>query len=67
MAAHSCSCLGNPRDRRRLVVVTVTVLGDRTVQSVKLDPACVNPDDVEMLEDLIVAGVNAALMATILS
>ena len=42
-------------------MVTVTVLGDRTVRSIKLDPACVDPDDVEMLEDLIVAGVNAAL------
>ncbi len=42
-------------------MVTVTVLGDKTVQSVKIDPACVDPDDVEMLEDLIVAGVNAAL------
>ena len=42
-------------------MVTVTVLGDRTVHSVKLDPACVDPDDVEMLEDLIVAGVNAAI------
>ena len=42
-------------------MVTVTVRGDKTVQSIKLDPACVDPDDVEMLEDLIVAGVNAAL------
>lgn len=42
-------------------MVTVTVLGDKTVQSVKIDPVCVDPDDVEMLEDLILAGVNAAL------
>lgn len=42
-------------------MVTVTVTGDKTVQSIKIDPACVDPDDVEMLEDLIVAGVNAAL------
>ena len=42
-------------------MVTVTVLGNKTVKSIKLDPACVDPDDVEMLEDLIVAGVNAAL------
>ena len=42
-------------------MVTVTVLGDKTVQSVKIDPACVDPDDVEMLEDLILAGVNAAI------
>ncbi len=42
-------------------MVTVTVLGDKTVQSIKIDPACVDPDDVEMLEDLILAGVNAAM------
>ena len=42
-------------------MVTVTVLGDKTVRSIKIDPACVDPDDVEMLEDLIVAGVNAAI------
>ena len=42
-------------------MVTVTVLGDKTVQSIKIDPACVDPDDVEMLEDLSLAGVNAAL------
>ena len=42
-------------------MVTVTVTGDKTVRSIKLDPACVDPDDVEMLEDLILAGVNAAL------
>ena len=42
-------------------MVTVTVTGSKQVQSIKLDPACVDPDDVEMLEDLIVAGVNAAI------
>ena len=42
-------------------MVSVTVLGNKTLKSIKLDPACVDPDDVEMLEDLIVAGVNAAM------
>ena len=42
-------------------MVTVTVLGDKTVRSIKIDPACVDPDDVEMLEDLILAGVTAAM------
>ena len=42
-------------------MVTVTVLGDKTVKSIKINPACVDPDDVEMLEDLVVAGVNAAI------
>lgn len=42
-------------------MVTAVVLGNKTLKSLKLDPACVDPDDVEMLEDLIVAGVNAAM------
>lgn len=41
--------------------VTVTVTGKREVTGVKLDPEAVDPDDVEMLEDLIVAAVNEAM------
>ena len=46
-------------------MVKVVMTGDQVVQSVKLDPAAVDPQDVEMLEDLIVAAVNeASRMAT---
>ena len=41
-------------------VVTVEMHGEKEVQSVKIDPAAVDPEDVEMLEDLIVAAVNEA-------
>ena len=41
-------------------VVTVKMNGKRDVISVKIDPEAVDPDDVEMLEDLIVAAVNEA-------
>ncbi len=41
-------------------VVTVVMNGEKEVQSVKIDPAAVDPEDVEMLEDLIVAAVNEA-------
>ena len=41
--------------------VTVTVSGKKEVLSVKLSPEVVDPDDVEMLEDLIVAATNEAL------
>lgn len=41
--------------------VTVTVSGKKEVVSVKLSPEAVDPDDVEMLEDMIVAAVNEAL------
>lgn len=42
-------------------MVTVTVSGKLEVQSVKLDPEVVNAGDKDMLQDLIVAGVNEAL------
>ena len=41
-------------------VVTVTVSGKKEVISVKIAPEAVEPDDVEMLEDLIVAATNEA-------
>ena len=42
-------------------VVEVTVTGKREVTKVKIDPEAVDPDDVEMLEDLIMAATNEAL------
>jgi len=41
--------------------VEVTVSGKREVVKVHLDPEAVDPDDVEMLEDLIMAATNEAL------
>ena len=41
--------------------VEVTVSGTREVTKVKLQEEVVDPDDVEMLEDLIVAAVNEVL------
>lgn len=41
--------------------VSVTVSGKKEVVSVKLSPDAVDPDDIEMLEDLIVAATNEAL------
>lgn len=40
--------------------VTVTVTGKKEVSSVKLSEEVVDPEDIEMLEDLIVAAVNEA-------
>ena len=42
-------------------VVEVTVTGKREVSKVKIDPEAVDPDDVEMLQDMIVAAVNEAM------
>ena len=41
--------------------VEVTMTGKKVVTKVKLDPDAVDPDDVEMLEDLIMVAVNEAM------
>ena len=43
--------------------VTVKVSGKKELISVKLQEEVVDPDDIEMLEDLIVAATNEALRA----
>lgn len=42
-------------------VVKVEVNGQRSMQSIKIDPSAVDPEDVEMLEDLVVAAVQDAM------
>lgn len=42
-------------------MVVVTANGKNEVQSVQIDKEVVNPDDVEMLQDLIVAATNQAM------
>src|SRR5246127_5448727 len=42
-------------------MVTVEVTGDMHVRSIKIDPQAVDPEDVEMLSDLILAAVNEGL------
>ena len=41
-------------------MVTVVVSGDKQLQSITIDPEVVSKDDVEMLQDLILAAVNDA-------
>ena len=41
-------------------MVKVEMDGQKQVRSIKIDPEVVNKDDVEMLQDLIVAAVNEA-------
>lgn len=44
-------------------VVKVVITGNKEVKSVKLAEEVVDPDDIEMLEDLIAAATNEALRA----
>ena len=41
-------------------MVTVTANGRQEILSIKIDPEVVNPDEVEMLQDLVMAAVNEA-------
>ena len=44
-------------------VVSATVTGKRELKALVIDPEAVDPDDVEMLQDMIVAAVNEAIRA----
>ena len=41
--------------------VKATMVGTRMLKSIEIDPSAVDPDDVEMLQDMIVAAVNEAI------
>ncbi len=41
--------------------VKIVISGKKEIQSIKIDPEVVDPDDVEMLEDLILSAVNEAI------
>jgi DNA-binding YbaB/EbfC family protein len=41
--------------------VTVVVSGQQTLRSIKISPEAVDPNDVEMLEDLVLTAVNEGL------
>ena len=45
-------------------VVKAVVTGKQELVSVTIDPSAVDPDDVEMLQDLVVSAVNEALRAS---
>src|SRR5690242_14634682 len=42
-------------------MVAVKMSGDLELQELKIDPRAVDPDDVEMLQDLVLAAVNEAI------
>ncbi|MDD3212531.1 MAG: YbaB/EbfC family nucleoid-associated protein [Eubacteriales bacterium] len=42
-------------------MVTVTASGKRELKSIEIKPECVDPEDVEMLQDMVLAAVNEAL------
>jgi DNA-binding YbaB/EbfC family protein len=42
-------------------MVTVQATGDLTIKSITIDPEAVDPEDVELLQDMVLAAVNGAL------
>lgn len=42
-------------------MVSVTVTGKHELKSIEIKPECVDPEDVDMLQDMILAAVNEAL------
>ncbi len=42
-------------------VVTAQVTGSRAFHGIKIDPSAVDPDDVELLEDMITAAIQDAM------
>ena len=44
-------------------MVKATATGEMAITDITIDPAAVDPEDVEMLQDMIVAAVNEALRA----
>lgn len=41
--------------------VTVSITGKKEIKSIEIKPEVVDPDDVEMLQDLIMAAINEAM------
>ncbi|HLH66350.1 MAG TPA: YbaB/EbfC family nucleoid-associated protein [Solirubrobacteraceae bacterium] len=42
-------------------MVTVQVSGDLVVRSIRIDPQAIDPDDAELLGDMVLAAVNEAM------
>lgn len=42
-------------------VIEITIAGSKEIKALSIKPEAVDPDDVEMLQDLIIAAVNEAI------
>jgi DNA-binding YbaB/EbfC family protein len=42
-------------------MVTVTITGDMVIKSIQIDPEAVDPEDVDLLQDMVLAAVNEAV------
>jgi DNA-binding YbaB/EbfC family protein len=44
-------------------MVTVQVTGDLVIKAITIDPQAVDPDDIELLQDMVLAAVNEGMRA----
>ncbi len=44
-------------------MVTVTVTGDLVVKAIAIDPEAIDPEDAELLQDMVIAATNEAIRA----
>lgn len=42
-------------------LVTIGVMGDKTISEITIEPDAFNPDDKEMIEEMIISGINELL------
>ena len=42
-------------------VVTIKITGTKEVKAINIEPEIVDPDDIEMLTDILIAGINEAI------
>ena len=42
-------------------MVTVTITGDLAVKDIRIDPEAIDPEDAELLQDMVLAAVNEAI------
>ncbi|MDP2711550.1 MAG: YbaB/EbfC family nucleoid-associated protein [Solirubrobacteraceae bacterium] len=42
-------------------MVTVTITGDLAIQAIAIDPEAIDPEDPELLQDMVLAAVNEAI------
>jgi DNA-binding YbaB/EbfC family protein len=42
-------------------MITIEITGHQRIKAIEIDPEVIDPEDVEFLQDMLVAGVNAAI------
>jgi len=41
--------------------ISITITGHQRIQAISIEPELIDPEEVEMLQDMLIAGINAAI------